>query len=76
MVMAESIVVDNPNPGKPPRRVNHIKIQIVPDLKEDTAAKTAKEQVDYQSEIQSDDSTTYKKIETSDRISYSASYKD
>ena len=63
MVMAESSEVENPTPGKPPRKVNHIKMQVVPDLKSDTAAEIVKERVDYQSEIQSDDSTTYKKLE-------------
>ena len=63
MVMAESSVVENPTSGKPPRKVNHIKMQVVPDLKSDTAAEIVKERVDYQSEIQSDDSTTYKKLE-------------
>ena len=38
---------------KPPRKVNHIKMQVVPDLKSDTAAEIVKERVDYQSEIQS-----------------------
>jgi hypothetical protein len=62
MVMTESTVVENPKPNKPPRRVNHIKMQIVPDLKADTATKVVKEQVNVQSDIQSDDSTTYKKL--------------
>lgn len=63
MVMAESTVVENPKANKPPRRVNHIKMQVVPDLKADTATEIVKEKIDYQSEIQSDDSTTYKKFE-------------
>jgi hypothetical protein len=62
MVMAESKVVENPNPHKPPRKVNHIKMQIVPDLKADTATEIVKKHIDYQSEIQSDDSTTYRKF--------------
>ena len=62
MVMTESTEVDNPKPNKPPRKVNHIKMQVVDDLKADTATKIVKEQVDYQSDIQSDDSTTYKKL--------------
>ena len=61
-VMTESAVVENPKPNKPPRKVNHIKMQVVDDLKADTAKKIVKEQVDYQSDIQSDDSTTYKKL--------------
>ena len=62
MVMAESTLVENPKPDRPPRKVNHIKMQIVPDLKADTASGVVKEQVDYQSDIQSDDSTSYKKL--------------
>jgi hypothetical protein len=62
MVMAESTVVENPHPNKPPRKVNHIKMQLVPDLKADTAMEVVKEQISHQSEIQSDDSTTYKKL--------------
>jgi hypothetical protein len=62
MVMAESSPVENPKPGMPPRRADHIKMQVVPDLKADTATETVKEQVDYQSGIQSDNSTAYKKL--------------
>jgi hypothetical protein len=62
MVMTESTVVENPKPNKPPRKVHHIKMQLVLDLKADTATRIVKEQIDYQSEIQSDDSTTYKKL--------------
>jgi transposase-like protein len=62
MVMTESTVVEKPQPNKPPRRVNHIKMQGVPDLKADTATKIVREQVDNQADIQSDDSTTYKKL--------------
>jgi hypothetical protein len=62
MVMTESAVVEKPKPNKPPRKVNHIKMKIVPDLKADTATTIVREQIDPQSEIQSDDSTTYKKL--------------
>jgi hypothetical protein len=51
MVMTESAVVENPKPNKPPHKVNHIKMQIVPDLKADTATQIIKEHVDYQSDI-------------------------
>ncbi|MCL2132677.1 MAG: IS1595 family transposase, partial [Lentimicrobiaceae bacterium] len=44
------------------RKVHHIKMQVVPDLKADTATQIVKKQVDYQSDIHSDDSTTYKKL--------------
>jgi hypothetical protein len=62
MVMTESTLVENPKTQKPPRRVNHIKMQLVPDLKADTAKKIVEKQINYQSDIQSDDSTTYNKL--------------
>ena len=62
MVMTESTVVENSKSNRPPRRVNHIKMQIVPDLKANTATKIVKGRVDYKSDIQSDDSTAYKKL--------------
>jgi hypothetical protein len=62
MVMTESTWVEDPKPNKPPRRVNHIKMQVLNDLKADTATKVVKEQVDYLSDIQSDDSTSYRKL--------------
>ena len=62
MVMTESAVVENPKPDKPPRRVNHIKMKVVPDLKAHTATQIVIKQIDNQSDIQSDDSTTYKKL--------------
>ena len=62
MVMTQSTKVENPKPNKPPRKVNHIKMQVVPDLKAGTATQIVKEKIDYQSAIQGDDSTTYKKL--------------
>jgi len=62
MVMAESTFVENEKPNKPPRKVNHIKMQIVPDLQSYTAKKVVEKDVAFNSEIQSDDSTTYKKL--------------
>jgi len=64
MVMTESKVVENPKPNMPPRKVNHIKMHVVTDLKADTAAEIVKELIDCQAEIQSDDSTTYEKLDT------------
>ena len=62
MVMTESAVIENPKPKRPPRRVNHIKMQVVPDLNADTATKIVKERFDYKSDIKGDDSNTYKKL--------------
>jgi hypothetical protein len=63
VVMTESEVVENPKPGKKPKRVNHIKMPAVNDMLSDTVAETVKEQVDTQAEITSDDSTSYVKLE-------------
>ena len=54
--MAASTVVENEKPNKPPRKVNHIKMQIVPDLQSDTAKEIVEKDVAFNSEIQSDDS--------------------
>jgi hypothetical protein len=62
MVMSESTTVENPKPNMPPKKVNHIKMRIVTDLKADTAAKVVKEQIDSQAELTTDDSTTYKAL--------------
>ena len=60
--MTESRLVENPKPDKKPKRVNHIKMQIVDDLSADTITETVKGQVDSQAEITSDDSTSYTKL--------------
>jgi hypothetical protein len=39
-----------------------VKMQIVTDLKADTAAKVVEEQIDSEAELTTDDSTTYKKL--------------
>jgi hypothetical protein len=62
LVMTESSVSENPKPGQKPKRVNHIKMQVVADMKAATAADTVREKVDAQAELTSDDSTTYKKL--------------
>ena len=62
MGMTESTGAENTEPDRPLRKVNHIKMRLVPDLKADNAAGIVREQVCYQSDIQSDDSTTYKKL--------------
>ena len=50
IVMTESVVVENPKPGKKPKKINHIKMQVVPDLKADTALEIVKEQIDSKDE--------------------------
>ena len=48
--------------NKKPKRVNHIKMRIVNDMKADTVTGIVKEQVDSQAVITSDDSTLYKNL--------------
>ena len=59
LVMTESQTVDNSKPTRPPKKVNHIKMRVVTSR----ATEIIKEQVDgKQTEIQSDDSTAFKKL--------------
>ncbi|KAA6317877.1 hypothetical protein EZS27_032039 [termite gut metagenome] len=62
VVMTESELVDNPHKGPKAKRVNHIKMQIINDMKADTVTNIVKEQVDSQAELTTDDSTSYKKL--------------
>ena len=62
VVMTESSFVENPKPGKKPKRVNHIKMVVIDNLKADTVSNVVKEQVDTQVELTTDDSTSYKKL--------------
>ena len=60
--MAESEFVDNPKKGRKPKRVNHIKMQVISDLKSNTITSVVKEQVDKTTELVTDDSTSYTKL--------------
>jgi ISXO2-like transposase domain len=62
LVMIESIVVKNPKQGKKPKKINHIKMQVVPDLKADTAVEIVKEQIDSKAELTTDDSKTFYRL--------------
>lgn len=62
LVMNESIAVENPKPGQKPKKINHIKMQVVPDLKANTALEIVKEQIDSKAELSTDDSKTYYKL--------------
>jgi hypothetical protein len=52
-------LVDDPKPGKKSRKVGHIKMKVLPDLKAETVNAVVEEWVDGQSKIKSDDSTSY-----------------
>lgn len=62
LVMAESEFVDNPKKGRKPKRVNHIKMQVICDLRSNTIISVVKEQVDMSAELITDDSTSYTKL--------------
>ncbi|KAA6321093.1 hypothetical protein EZS27_029217 [termite gut metagenome] len=62
VVMTESEFIENPCPGKKTKRVNHIKMQIISDMRADTVTNIVKEQIDFQAEVTTDDSTSYNKL--------------
>ena len=62
LVMAESEFVENPKPGRKPKRVNHIKMQVISDLKSNTITSIVKEQVVKSADLITDDSTSYTKL--------------
>jgi len=62
VVMTESAFVETPKKNKKQKQVNHIKMQVVNDMKADTVTGIVKEHVDSQAEITSDDSTSYKNL--------------
>jgi len=62
LVMAESTFVENPKKGRKPKRVSHIKMIVINDLKSNTITDVVKEQVDKSAELITDDSTSYSKL--------------
>jgi hypothetical protein len=62
VVMTESSFVENPKPGKKPKRANHLKMLVIEDLKADTISNVVKEHVDSQAELTTDDATPYSKL--------------
>jgi len=62
LVMAESEFVDNLQKGRKPKRVNHIKMQVISNLKSNTITNIVKEQVDKSAELIRDNSTSYIKL--------------
>ena len=59
LVMAESTFVENPKKGHKPKRIGHIKMHVISDLKSSTITDVVKEQVDKSAELVTDDSTSY-----------------
>lgn len=54
LVMAESESVENPKPGKKEKKVNHIKMVVIPDAKADTIDGVVKVKVDKDSSVVGD----------------------
>ena len=66
LVMAESELVNDPKPGKKSRKVGYIKMKVMSDLKAETVNTIIEEQVDTESSVKSDDSTSY--VDLSDKV--------
>ena len=62
LVMCESRFVDNPKKGKKPKQSGYLKMKVINDLQSTTITPIVKEQVDSESELISDDSTSYTDI--------------
>lgn len=62
VVMVESTFVENPQKGRKPKRVNHIKMHVISDLKSQTFTSIVKEQIHEDAELITDDSTSYTKL--------------
>jgi hypothetical protein len=67
LVMTESESVDQPKKGKKSRKVGHIKMKVIEDLKANTIDSVVDECVSPQAHVKTDDSTSYvglsKKVE-------------
>lgn len=59
LVMCESWFEDNPRKGLKPKRAGYLKMKVISDLKADTITPIVKEQVDENSELLTDDSSSY-----------------
>lgn len=59
LVMAESEKVENPKPGKKPRRVGYLKMKVIDDLRSETINRVVNQSIAKDSELQTDDSTSY-----------------
>ncbi|HEY5507119.1 MAG TPA: IS1595 family transposase [Paludibacter sp.] len=59
LVMVESERVENPKNPQKPKRVNHLKMIVIPDLKAETIDQKATTSIDKDSKITTDGSTSY-----------------
>jgi transposase-like protein len=59
LVMAESETVEKPKPGKRSKKVGYIKMKVIENLKAETIEAVVEGNVEKESEVVSDDSTSY-----------------
>ena len=62
LVMAESKIVENPKPGKKPKKARYLKMKVISDLKSGTITRNVKEHVESTADLTTDDSTSYTKL--------------
>jgi hypothetical protein len=60
--MAESVKVETPRSTEKSRKVNHIKMKVIPNIKSETITGEVSKNVSKDSKIDSDDSTSYVKL--------------
>lgn len=59
LVMAESEMVENPKPGKKPKRVGYLKMKVIDDLKAETIDGVVQNAISEKSSLNTDDPTSY-----------------
>jgi len=62
-VMAKSKTVENPNTVKKPKKIRYLKMKVISDLKSETITKNVKEHIGNTTDLTTDDSTSYTKLE-------------
>jgi hypothetical protein len=62
LVMAESVKNEKHKPTEKSRKVKHIKMKVIPNLKAETITNQVRENVSKEAKIDSDDSTSYVKL--------------
>lgn len=68
------LVMENPKIGKKSQKINHIKMQIMPDFKADTVSGIVKEQIESTAELSTDDSKTSLYVKSYCNVSQGTNY--